>query len=614
MAIHKLPDYMINRLKAGEVVERPASVIKELVENSLDAWATHIKITVNDGGKSLISVEDNGTGIELSDMDLLLERYATSKINGEQDLYNLQSYGFRGEALASIAEVSKTSIISKTAYAEIATKLTKIEQSLVMKHVPVGFKHGTIVSIQDLFYNVPARLKFLKSSQTEYFYCYNYFVDVAMFHYDKHFTLLKNDKVAFDLPPTDWLMERILQIWRKDRSKYLKPVESENENIQIQGIISDAWLTFGSAETIKIYVNGRPVMDKIIKKALLDAYVRQITPGEYPFAILMLTVKPSFVDVNVHPKKSEVKFLDPNSVFSIVLESVKKTLGVHKIISVEHTFSRFGNNWTGDNWIFNNENWWFGGSGWFDWSEWFGGSGWFGASGGGGAVAESLFASDSPPPPVGFSGWFSHIQPSTIGFSGQELQAQYFHEQLWTYQVVGQVWNSYIVVSTQESLFYIDQHALAERIAFEKMKKSAWYVKSELLLQPLTVDVPKRGDIQEKIDQINNLWFDCSLLSENKIIVYAVPQIFSMYKVDIEYLFTYILALQIITFDHILDAIFATKACKISIKAGDALSYEQMTRLLKDWFENIEGMFVCQHWRPFFVKIEKKTIDKFFDR
>ncbi|HCY21185.1 TPA: hypothetical protein DIC40_05040 [Patescibacteria group bacterium] len=203
MAIHKLPDYMINRLKAGEVVERPASVIKELVENSLDAGATHIKITVNDGGKSLISVEDNGTGIELSDMDLLLERYATSKINGEQDLYNLQSYGFRGEALASIAEVSKTSIISKTAYAEIATKLTKIEQSLVMKHVPVGFKHGTIVSIQDLFYNVPARLKFLKSSQTEYFYCYNYFVDVAMFHYDKHFTLLKNDKVAFDLPPTD---------------------------------------------------------------------------------------------------------------------------------------------------------------------------------------------------------------------------------------------------------------------------------------------------------------------------------------------------------------------------------------------------------------------------
>lgn len=582
MAIHKLPEYMINRLKAGEVVERPASVIKELVENSLDAWATHIKITVNDWWKSLISVEDNWTWIELSDMDLLLERYATSKINWEQDLYNLQSYWFRGEALASIAEVSKTSIISKTAYAEIATKLTKIQQSLVMKHVPVWFKHWTIVSIQDLFYNVPARLKFLKSTQTEYFYCYNYFVEVALFHYDKHFTLLKNDKVAFDLPPVDWLMERILQIWRKDRSKYLKPLEVENENIRIQWVVSDAGLTFGSAETVKIYVNGRPVIDKIIKKSLLDAYVRQITPGEYPFAILMLTVKPSFVDVNVHPKKLEVKFLDPNQVFSLVNESVKRTLWIHKIVEVEHTFSKF---WKMES----------------DWSE------------GGVVKSESLFSPDSAPPSAVQSG-FSHIQSSTTGFSGQNFQKEFFDEQLWTYKLVGQVWDSYIILSTNESLFYVDQHALAERIAFEKMKKSAWYVKSELLLQPLTVDIPKRGDIEQKIDQINKLWFDCSLLSENKIIVYAVPQIFSVYKIDIDTLFTYILALEKITFDHVLDAIFATKACKTSIKAGDPLSYEQMIRLLKDGFEYIDGMFVCQHGRPFFVKIEKKTIDKFFDR
>lgn len=587
MAIHKLPEYMINRLKAWEVVERPSSVIKELVENSLDAWANHIKITVNDWGKSLISVEDNWTWIELSDMDLLLERYATSKINWEQDLYNLQSYWFRGEALASISEVSKTSIISKTAYSEIATKLTKSQENVVMKHVPVGFKNWTVVSIQDLFYNVPARLKFLKSPQTEYFYCYNYFVEVALFHYEKHFTLLKNNKIAFDLPPADWLMERVLQIRRKDRSKYLKFVESENENIRIQWIISDAWLTFGSTETVKIYVNGRPVVDKIIKKALLDSYNRQISPGEYPFAVLMLTVKPSFVDVNVHPKKLEVKFLDPNSVFSLVQESVKKTLGINKIVDVEHTISSF---WANK---------------WNDLSDQ--------KNGGGDAKVESLFNPDSPPPPSDQSR-FSYIQPSTMGFSGQDFHKEFFHEQLWNYQVVGQVWSRYIVLSNKDSLYYVDQHALAERIAFEKMKKSAWYVKSELLLQPLSIDIPKRWDIQEKIDQINDLWFDSSLLSENKIIIYAVPQIFSVYKIDIEKLFTYILALEKITFDHILDAIFATKACKTSIKAWDSLSYEQMIRLLKDGFEYIEGMFVCQHWRPFFVKIDKKTIDKFFDR
>lgn len=576
MAIHKLPEYMINRLKAWEVVERPSSVIKELVENSLDAWATHIKITVNDWWKSLISVEDNGTGIELSDMDLLLERYATSKINGEHDLYNLQSYWFRGEALASISEVSKTSIISKTEYAEIATKLTKINQDIVIKHVPVWFKHWTIVSIQDLFFNVPARLKFLKSSQTEYFYCYNYFVDVALFHYDKHFTLSKNDKIAFDLPPVDWLMERVLQIWRKDWSKYLKVVEAENENILIQWIISDAWLTFWSLENIKIYVNWRPINDKIIKKALLDAYVRQIAPWEYPFALLMLTVKPSFVDVNVHPKKLEVKFLDPNAVFSLVTESVKKTLWIHKIVSVDHTVSQIPS--------YHSNN-----------------------------TSESLF-SDNWSSSSRISSWEVSFHESTPWFSQQENQQEFYNEQLWSYHIVWQIWQRYIIVSAQESLFYIDQHALAERIAFEKMKKSAWYVKSELLLNPLTIDVPLRWDIQEKLDQINALWFDCSLLSENKIIIYAVPQVFSIYKIDIEYLFTYILALEQITFDHILDTIFATKACKTSIKAWDPLSYEQMTRLLRDWFEYIEWMFVCQHWRPFFVKIEKNTIDKFFDR
>lgn len=583
MAIHKLPEYMVNRLKAWEIVERPASVVKELVENSLDAEATNIKITVNDGWKSLISIEDNWIWIELSDMDLLLERYATSKINWEQDLYNLKSYWFRWEALASIAEVSKTSIISKTAYAEIATKLTKIQESVIMKHVPVWFKHWTVVSIQDLFYNVPARLKFLKSTQTEYFYCYNYFVDVALFNYEKHFTLLKNDKVAFDLPPTDWLMERISQIWRKDRSKYLKVVEAQSENIQIQWVVSDAGLTFGSAETIKIYINGRPIIDKIIRKAILDAYTRQIAPGEYPFAVLILTVKPSFVDVNVHPKKLEVKFLDSNEVFSLVNESVKKTLGINKIVNVEHTVASFGtesdNNWNG---------------------------GW-------NVRAESMFNSDWYIPSSGQTD-FSHIQSSTIWFSGQTLQQKHFNEQLWTYYVVGQIWERYIVISNDDSLYYVDQHALAERIAFEKMKKSAWYIKSELLLQPLTVDVPKRENIQEKIDEINNLWFDCSLLSENKLIIYAVPQIFSVYKVDIEKLFTYVFTLEKITFDHILDMIFATKACKISIKAWDPLSHEQMIRLLKDGFEYIEWMFVCQHGRPFFVKIEKKTIDKFFDR
>jgi DNA mismatch repair protein MutL len=166
-------------------------------------------------------------------MDLLFERYATSKINGEQDLYNLQSYGFRGEALASIAEVSKTSVISKTAYAEIGSKLTKLDGKTHLTHQPVGFSHGTIITVEDLFYNVPARLKFLKSSQTEFFYCYNYFVDVVLYHHDKHFVFKKNDKIIFDLPPTDSLAERMLDVFKKDRSSNLRGILYQDENVTV---------------------------------------------------------------------------------------------------------------------------------------------------------------------------------------------------------------------------------------------------------------------------------------------------------------------------------------------------------------------------------------------
>ena len=185
MTIHKLPDYVINRLKAWEIVERPSSILKELVENSLDAWAQHIEITINDGWKSFLSVQDDWTGIELSDMDLLLERYATSKIQTDEDLYNISSYWFRGEALASISEVSKITIITKTKYSQIWTKLQKKWWDIITSHQAVWFEHWTIVEVEDLFFNVPARQKFLKSAQTEYFYCYTYFVNIALRHVDK---------------------------------------------------------------------------------------------------------------------------------------------------------------------------------------------------------------------------------------------------------------------------------------------------------------------------------------------------------------------------------------------------------------------------------------------
>jgi len=590
MAINKLADYVINRLKAWEVVNRPSNVLKELVENSIDAWATKLEINIVDGWKNLISVQDNWDWIQLSDMDLLLERYATSKIKTDEDLLSISSYWFRWEALASIAEVSKITVLSKTAYSEIGTKLTKRWTEQILNHVPVPFKNGTIISVEDLFYNVPARLKFLKSTQTEFYYCYNYFVDIALWHYDKEFTFKKNDKPIFDLKANNNLIDRVESIYKKDWKNNLKTLDYTDDDLKIRWLVSDPTLRFGSSENIKIYVNSRPIQDKIIYKAIMDAYNRQIAPWEYPLVVIMLDMKSELIDVNVHPSKLQVKFIDSQKIYQIVYNSVYKCLSENKIANFVHEFS-WSTNFKYNQNSFNKPSWQnvFLGSKDFNNKE-----------------ERNVF-------------WFQNQRAKDFTLSNNqsfdfvEEAKIYSNSSIWDYQIVWQLWNSYIVLQSNDAIYYIDQHALAERIAFENMKKTT-NLKKELLLQPVKFNVTDIPDLQEKIAQLNELWFDCSLLSENVMVVYAVPHIFITYPVDLETLFNHILYLEKISFDHVLDWVFATKACKISIKAWHKLSYDQMANLVKEWFETIDGMFVCQHGRPFFVKIEKTNVDKMFDR
>ncbi len=608
MAIQKLADYIINRLKAGEIVERPASILKELVENSLDAEATKIEISLVDGGKTFLSVQDNGTGIELSDMDLVLERYATSKIRNDEDLYNIASYGFRGEALASISEVSKTTILTKTAFAQIGTKLVKKGAEVVITNQPVGFEKGTLVQVENLFYNVPARLKFLKSSQTEFFYCYNYFLDFALWHYDKEWILKKNDKIVFDLKPVRDLKERITDLYKKDWNKNLKEFVAEEDYLKIRGVVSDASLRFGSMENIKIYVNGRIVQDKIIKKAIMDAYHRQIAPGEYPFVVLMVDIDPKMVDVNVHPAKLQVKFVDHNKVYGLVYQKIREILGENKI--QEYFFDKKDEKSDSSSFSFWENK---------DTTQ----------------SSDSAFENTSQPSsqpkinPASLS--FDDIFPEqnekpTINqqkitmnsiFGLDQLtptvQKTFFTDEIGEYQVIGQIWNSYIVLQSREALFYIDQHALAERIAFETMKKEQ-DLSQEPLLQPLKFEITQVPNLEEKIEELNELGFDISFLGENVIVIYAIPHLFLVHPVDIQTLFNHVLYLEKITFDQLVEGAYATRACKTSIKAGNKLSLPQMEQLVQEGFEKIPWMFVCQHGRPFFVRVEKKEIDKFFDR
>lgn len=573
MAIKQLPDYLINRLKAGEIVERPASIIKELVENSLDAGAKNIVVTVKDGGKNSIIVEDDGSGIEIIDMDKVLARYATSKMSEEMDLQSIASYGFRWEALASIAEVSKITIQSKTNFSDVATQLTKRWDNIQQRVVPVSFDHGTTIIVEDLFYNVPARLKFMRSAQTEYFYCYNCMVDIALSRPDIYFVFKKNDTIIFNLKPVDSLVDRVWHIYKKDRSNHLRELSYSDGSTNISGVIGDAWLRFGSPENIKMFVNNRPVQDRIIKKAILDAYRRQMHPWEYPLAFVAITIDPKDLDVNVHPRKSEIKFMDPQKVFGLVMQEIARALWVQKTINYDHVISTMSSR---DESI----------QSWIDVSQLF-------------SAAEASVSSAGS--------WFFDVRQQSI----QE------NNQLGHYHIVWQLWDMYIVVQGQESLYYIDQHALAERIAFEKLRKAAKIEQliPESLLQPIVLEVAQRADLEEKFEQLKSLWFDIDMFGDAKVSVYAVPQIFSLYKVDIEKLLDHVLSQEgELSFDHVLDMIFATKACKASIKAGEKLNYYQMEQLVRDGLSHIDSMFVCQHGRPFFIQIDKKQIDKMMDR
>lgn len=576
MAIRILPDYLINKLKAGEIVERPASVLKELVENSIDAGAEQLIIDLHDGGKKLIKVEDDGQGIATDDIDLVLERYATSKIETEEDIYSISSYGFRGEALASISEVSRLTIQTKRADSTIGQQLTKVGQEIHVKAMSFAGGHGTTVIVEDLFFNTPVRQKFLKSPQTEYFYCHDLFINFALIHRDKYRVLKKDGKIVFDLAPASDLLTRFTSIFKKERESNIRILDFDNANLRMYGVLSDSSLTFGSPENIRIFVNARPVQDKILKKALISAYDRQIAYGTYPLALLFVDVDPENVDVNVHPRKMEVRFADPGSIYQAVQLAIRKALGNEKIIDIpRETLEKIGA--TKFNIRTNTHE-------------------------SGEYAQQGSFSFD----------FLSHVSSSpALADLPLMIDADDTH-----FTILGQLWDMYIMLETFDGLYLIDQHALAERIAFEKMKKRAQWegMIAEPLLQPLTIDLPWNVLVEEKLDELQKLGFDISLFGEHKLIVNAVPRVFVENQTDMEKLLHITLHKEPLSFESILDELYAMKACKASIKAGQKLSLPEMQHLVEDWFSHIEGMFVCQHGRPFFIKMQKKDLDGLFDR
>lgn len=597
--IHRLPEAVINKLKAGEIVERPASALKELIENALDAWATQLTITLAQWGKNLIKIQDNGSWISAQDMDLVLERYATSKIQSESDLFVLSSYGFRGEALASISEVSHLTLQSKTQEEHIAISLDKKDERLVKESVPVAFDHGTIVYVRDLFFNVPVRRRFLKTEQTEYKYCLDIVKQFALLHPDKQRTLVHNDKTIMSLSPTDDITQRIADLYKKDRSDTLHVFDHVHEWFAITGIIGDAGMRFSHQRYMQRFVNERPVNDKIIKKASLDALRRELHPHEYPFLLLFITCDPDLLDVNVHPRKTQVTFLQPWQVYTLVQDAIKSHLSTHKITTsrthettsspfpsslsqLSHTSSHSSSSIPSSHQSAPNQ------SSYHTTRQ---------------AQQHSMFATKNVAQIYQSAGSIVNEKPETIQFQQQD------------YIIIWQLRKTYIVLEAEDSLMYIDQHAMAERIAFEKLlTKAEWQTQqTHQLLQAQTLDMPETIT-ETQLQSLEHLWRDVSLLWDKKLAIYGVPEVLYDIQLDLEKAINHIFAHDTSTLTQLLEDLFATRACKASIKAWQKLSLTQITSLLHDGLHHIPWWFVCQHGRPFALAIPKNTIDKMFDR
>ena len=591
--IKQLSKHLINQIAAGEVIERPSSVVKELTENSVDAGATKISIEINNDCRD-IRVADNGCGIYPDDIMLAFSKHATSKIATDEDLFNIHTLGFRGEALSSIISISKLTCTTRTADFDTGTKV-KCENSEV-KQVETGCAIGTIMDIRDLFYNIPARLKFLKSSNTEFSYIQELVQSIALAHPECSFELKKNGKIVLKTSGQNNLLQTIKEVYSTDIISNLKEVLKTDQlaGMKISGYVSTPNYTRSSKKGYHIYINGRTVKCPVFQKAIDTAYKSLIANGKYPFVVLNLELPPADVDVNVHPTKKEVRYKNTNQVFNFIFASIQAGLTNY----IEHQSAR------------------------------------------------SFDSQSYTPQPIQQSNVVDFVQPKlessgeiyfdkkddTIyvsdklmqeeeeNFSQQKEekteQRQFFvpveKEPEPEENIIGQYKNTYILVEKEDGLEIIDQHIAEERYIYEKLMAEKNIVSQMLFVSDVVpVSSTEAELIKENIDKFEKFGFGIEFLKENELIFRKVPQMIA--KVNPKEILADILANIEGNIDRLEEHILITTACKASVKAGQKLSTWQMQEIVKKW-RTTKMPYTCPHGRPVVKFFPHKEIAGFFQR
>lgn len=611
--IIKLDKQLANQIAAGEVVERPVSVIKELVENSIDAGSTEIIVDIEEGWIQKIVITDNGWWISKEDLPLVPEKYATSKISSLQDLYNVMTFGFRWEALSSISSVSQFEIISKTNQESFWYSL-KVHNGQIGQIETHPAENWTKIIVENLFYNTPARLNYLKKPRTEYNHILDFLNNMALSYPHIWFQFNNDGKNIFHYQADENLETRIYSIYGEQISSQLIPIDFSLYGMRIYGMVSDPKVSFWNKSRQVLYVNKRVIKSPLIMKAISDAYNRFIPHGMHPVYILQIEVNPTEVDVNVHPRKMEVRFANESSLFKAVHSAIFSKLESTTLLS--HSWE---NNWETKN-IQNNT---FSHQNNFQSSSQNSAPQYYTGSG-------TKFKSYSPYKNIESNPAQWKIE-AALDFSKATLDSEHIQENIGPvhdsndlhytkmWKIIGQMHNSYIIVETESWMQILDQHALAERIIYEKLVKSQYKAKVQWLLiwESIQLQPKELAILEENKQTFDDMWFDFEILQAWSIMINGVPDFVK--KENVSQIFTWILDdiwsqnnNKSQTLEEVRNKIFAYAACRSAIKFGNKLNLFEMNKLLNDAVMDYSA--TCPHGRPVIYEMNLQELQDKYER
>lgn len=569
-----LDDLTINKIAAGEVIERPANVVKELVENSIDAGANKIVIEVKNGGKTFIKITDNGKGISQEDMPISLERHATSKIRKIEDLEKTYTMGFRGEALASISAISTLTMQSKTKEEFTGTKIVA-KAGNIIEAEECGMQVGTTILVENLFFNTPVRYKFLKQDATEFKYIKDWVQKVALANPNISFRLLNDGKSAFFTNGNGNILDIIYLMYGKEIKENLLEVNYESDNIKVTGVIGNTMISRDNRKEQILFLNKRNIKNNVLINSADQAFKGGVGIGKYGFYILNLDMSADFYDVNVHPTKMEVRFKDEDKIYKVLYHAIKSTM---------LKFEFLGNN---ENEEHNEE-----------------------------YIQNELdFLTNE----------YENRAQNEIGYNINNIETdknQRFElrkreeSRIIKYKYLGILFRTFIIIEVENELFLIDQHAAHERVLYEKIKenyKQKISQNSQMMLIPEVINLTHRemDFVKNNMELFINTGFDIELFGKNSIKINGIPDL--EYKAKTQNIFMDILD-EMLTNERtsikdIEERFIATVACKAAVKANMDLSKPEVENLIQSLL-SLNNPYTCPHGRPTTIKISKEYLEE----